>query len=91
MDLKELEHLAELSKLKFSEDELKEFEKDFTSLVELADVVKNANVTGERKLNIIDMAELREDEVKESTPVDVLLQNSPIVKKDSIVVPRIME
>jgi len=39
----------------------------------------------------LDDVSLREDEVKESTPVDVLLQNSPIVKKDSIVVPRIME
>lgn len=91
MDLKEIEHLAELSKLKFSEQELKEFATEFENLVELANTIKNADVAGERRLNIMDMNDLREDEIKPSTAVDVLLMNSPIVKNDSIVVPRIME
>ena len=91
MDIKEIEHLAELSKLKFTDEEIKEFAKDFESLVELADLVKNADITGETHLNIMDMSELREDVVEKSTDVELLLCNSPIVKNDSIVVPRIME
>ena len=91
MEIKEIEHLAELSKLKFTDDELKDFAKDFESLVELADVVKNADITGESHLNIMDMSELREDTIEKSTDVELLLCNSPIVKNDSIVVPRIME
>ena len=91
MEIKEIEHLAELSKLKFSEDELKEFSKDFESLVELADVVKNSTVIGSAQIISLDMESLREDKAKVSTPVETLLQNSPIVKNDSIVVPRIME
>lgn len=91
MDIKDIEHLAELSKLKFTEEELSAFSKDFESLVDLVDLVKNADIDGERCLTTIDMNELREDEAQPSTPVETLLQNSPIVKKDSIVVPRIME
>ena len=91
MELKEIEHLAELSKLKYTEEELKEFLPAFDSLVELADVIKNADISGERVLNSIDYNDLREDVAKQSTPVDELLKNSPIVRRDSIVVPRIME
>ena len=91
MELKQLEHLAELSKLEFSDSELKEFSKEFESLIELANKVKNSKISGERKLNIIDMQQLRDDEIIESTSVDVLLKNSPETNKDSIVVPRIME
>lgn len=91
MELKQLEHLAELSKLEFSDSELKEFSKEFESLIELANKVKNSKTSGERKLNIIDMQQLRDDKIIESTSVDVLLKNSPETNKDSIVVPRIME
>lgn len=91
MDIKDIEHLAELSKLKFTEEELKEFSQEFEHLVEFADIVKNSQTTGTRNINCIDFNELREDKAQPSMPVDILLQNSPIVNKDSIVVPRIME
>jgi len=91
MDIKEIEHLAELSKLKFTQEELVDFSKDFESLVELADVVKNSTIVGNSHINTINMKDLRDDTAHVSTSVDILLKNSPEVKKDSIVVPRIME
>ena len=91
MEIKEIEHLAELSKLEFTDDELQEFATQFESIVKLADVIKDADISGQRVVVAMPMEDLREDEHKASTPVDVLLQNSPIVKDDSIVVPRIME
>lgn len=91
MDINEIKHLAELSKLEFTDEELQEFAKDFESLVELADMVKNATIEGGRFINAIDMDDLREDEPMPSTSVDILLQNAPESKKDSFVVPRIME
>ena len=91
MDIKDVEHLAELSKLKFSESELKDFLESFDSIVELADTIKNADVSGEKQIQIVDMDDLREDKVEPSTPVDVLLKNSPMSGNDSFVVPRIME
>lgn len=91
MDIKQIEHLAELSKLEFSEEELKNFADDFKSLIELADIVKNTDIDGEINYRTVDMNELREDVVKESTPVEILLENAPQAKNDCFVVPRIME
>lgn len=91
MEIKEIEHLAELSKLEFTEQEMIEFAKDFESIVKLANQIKDADISGERAITKMDMADLREDEPQPSTPVDILLQNAPEQNKDSFVVPRIME
>lgn len=91
MNIKDIEHLAELSKLEYTDEEMAEFLPQFESLVKLADVIKDADISGSINYNVMDYSELREDVAKDSTPVDELLQNSPIVRRDSIVVPRIME
>ena len=91
MELKEIKHLAELSKLEFTDEELQSFSREFEKLIELADTIKNADVNGERKLNIIDMNELREDNPKESYSSEIILENAPDKKKSYFVVPRIVE
>ena len=91
MDLKEIQHLAELSKLEFTKDELENFALEFASLVSLADKIKNADVKSKRVLNSIDLKDLREDIIKESLPANIILKNAPVAKKDSFVVPRVVE
>lgn len=91
MEIKDIEHLAELSKLEFTAEELTQFSKDFDSIISLADTIRNYDVSGTRDVLAKDMSELREDVARPSTSVETLLSNSPIVKNDSIVVPRIME
>ena len=91
MDIKQLEHLADLSKLEFSTEELQQFNENFENLINLVEKVRTCDACGERKLNIISMDDLRDDVVIPSTNVETLLKNSPESKKDSVVVPRIME
>ena len=91
MDIEEIKHLEELSKLEFSDEELASFYDEFCSLIELANTVKDADISGSSYVESVDMSQLREDKAKESMPVDLLLQNTPAVKKDCIVVPRILE
>lgn len=91
MELKQIEHLAELSKLEFTEKELAEFSKEFESLVNFADTIKNADITGKTNFDIIDMKDLRSDEIKPSVSAEELLQNAPMQQKGCFVVPRIME
>lgn len=91
MDIEEIKHLAELSKLEFDDQELVNFYDEFCSLIELADTVKNADIHGQSYIEGVKMANLREDEAKESMPVELLLENTPVVKKECIVVPRILE
>lgn len=91
MELNEMKHLAELSKLEFTDAELGELSKDFESLVELADIVKNSQVKGQRKFLSVDMCELREDVAKPSMITSEILQNAPSKSNDCFMVPRIME
>ena len=91
MEIKDVEHLAELSKLTFTENELKDFMKDFESIVALADTIKNVEVDGDVKVHTIDLQELREDEMKESSSVEDLVMNAPESEMGCFVVPRIME
>ena len=91
MEIKEIEHLAELSKLEFTEQEIVDFAKDFESIVKLANKIKDADISGERAITTMPMADLREDEPMPSTATDILLQNAPDKNKDSFIVPRIME
>ena len=44
MEIGKIKYLAELSKLKFSEEELVSFSAEIDSLIELADIVKNADI-----------------------------------------------
>ena len=91
MEIKDVEHLAELSKLTFTEDELKDFMKDFESIVALADTIKNVDIDGEIKVHAINFQELREDEVKASSSAQELVMNAPEADMGCFVVPRIME
>lgn len=91
MEVKDIRHLAELSKLEFTEEELQSFSKEFEQLVEFADIVKNSSESGEICYSTLDMNNLRQDCPKPSMEVEKLLQNTPKVANQSIVVPRIVE
>lgn len=91
MEIKQLENLSELSKLAFDENEANQMMSDLDKLVEMVSVVKDADVDGTFKIKTIDMEDLRDDVVVESVGPEVMLRNAPEAKKNSFVVPRIME
>ena len=91
MELKEIKHLAELSKLEFADEELQSFVGEFEKQIELVDTIKNTEVIGNMKLNILKMEELREDKVKNSFSSEILLENAPDKKRSYFAVPRIVE
>lgn len=91
MEIKQLENLSELSKLAFDESEANQMMSDLDKLVEMVSVVKDADVDGTFKIKTIDMEDLRDDVVVESVGPEVMLRNAPEAKKNSFVVPRIME
>lgn len=79
---KEIENLAKLSKLKFTDEELENFTKEMTDIIAFADTInRNAGVAGE-STEIFDgaeMDELREDEVKPSYPNEEIVSNTDAV------------
>ena len=75
----EVEKLAKLSKLRFTDEELESFTREMTEIIEFADTI-NRNVgdltsepEGER---VMEMEQLRDDEMKPSYPNEDILSNA---------------
>ena len=92
MTIEQIKRLEDLSMLKFSEEELNKFLKDFQELetfieqVNKVDLPKNFEAT-----KVLEFENLRDDEVKPSSDRELILKNAP--RKDSIsfIVPKVVE
>ena len=91
MTKEEIEHLAELSKLEFSEQELVKFEKEFDSILKFVSQVKQANIEDEIIIPKVTLSELRADEVRPSLQRDEVLKNAPRSDGECFIVPQVVE
>lgn len=91
VDEKLTAHLAELSKLEFTDAELAEMTKDMTDIIGLMDKVCgfDSNVKP-YTLDPVDYSELREDTHNDSYPTEEILGNAKNVKSNSFVVPKVV-
>ncbi len=92
MTIDEIKHLAELSKLNFSDAELEKFLKDFDEISVFFKQLDNVddNVEVEKEF-VRNFEQLREDIIAPSQERELILKNAP--KKDSIsfIVPKVVE
>lgn len=87
-----IEHLEFLSKLKFSEEERKKFEKEFDDIVSFVNEITELNLTDDLdKDQPIGLSELRADEPKPSMPREEVLQNAPKQKDGCYATPLVVE
>ncbi len=92
LTIDELRHLADLSALKFSEEELKAFLPDFNNTLDMINQIEGFEVDDEYVFdNIVSISELREDEVKDSMSQEKALLNAPKQRKGCFNVPRVVE
>lgn len=90
-DLKLTAHLAELSKLAFSDDELKNMTEQMHSIIAVMDKVKEINQSVPvYSANAVEYKNLRKDEAKTSFETNKILQNAKKQQKSSFVVPKII-
>lgn len=75
----EVEKLAKLSKLRFSDEELESFTEEMTAIIDFADTI-NRNLgeseTQSESLRVAALEDLREDEVKPSYANEDILSNA---------------
>lgn len=92
MDIKTLDHLSELSKLNFSEDEKTTYISQMNSIIELMDTIKNFDVVYDdtKDGNEINYNEVREDIACNSFETEKLLANTE-PQDNCYVVPKMME
>ncbi len=92
MDLEMIKYLAELGKLKFTDEELKKASEDMTSIIELMDKVKEIDVVYDPYLDNknVFLNDLREDKNAASLETEKLLKNAKN-QQNCFVVPKVVE
>lgn len=90
-DKKLTAHLAELSKLDFTDEELEKMTEDMTAIAALMDKVRGFE-ENEKPYTVEPAAygDLRADEYRNSYPTEDILKNAANVKNDSFVVPKVV-
>lgn len=84
-------HLAELSKIEFSEEELIEMTSDMENIIRLMDKVKDFDSNSEPyALDAVDFNSLRKDFHDDSYNTNDLLSNAKITKNKCFVVPKVI-
>lgn len=91
LEIEDIKHLANLSALEFTSEELENFKDDFNNILGFVDQISNANIEGEIEYSPIDVEELRADEARESYAQEVILENAPKQKMGCFAVPLMME
>lgn len=86
-------HLAELSRLEFSDEEVENFKEEFSKTLSHIQDIERVDVSGIKNDSEVLDAErdLREDEIKQSLSVKQVTKNAPDSLGGSIVVPAVME
>lgn len=84
-------HLANLSKLAFTEEELLKMTDDMSDIIALTDVVNDFNEDAPpHKLNAVDYNDLRNDIFEKSNGADEITRGSKHIKNNSFVVPKVV-
>lgn len=84
-------HLAELSKLNFSSDELDKMTADMTDIIALMDKVCEFDPSvSPYALNAVDFKDLRNDNHNPSSGPEKVTENAKRVKNSSFVVPKVV-
>ncbi|MDY3972397.1 MAG: Asp-tRNA(Asn)/Glu-tRNA(Gln) amidotransferase subunit GatC [Clostridia bacterium] len=84
-------HLAELSKISFTDDELEQMTSDMTNIIAIMDKVCDFDTSKKAyALDAVDYNDLRADEHKDSYPTEKIVANAKNVKNNSFVVPKVV-
>ena len=92
MDLQMVSYLSKLGKLSFTEQELEKVAGEMTSIIEIMDTVKEADIQydAEADNKNVYLNDLREDISQESMPSEKVLQNA-VSSDNCFVVPKVVE
>lgn len=83
-------HIAKLSRLTFSEQEMKKFDKDMSGIIEMVEKLPEMNEISSL-IDVENKMELRTDEAQKLFKRDDLLKNAPQVEAGCVVVPKVIE
>ena len=89
---KDVLHVAKLSKLEFSEEEIDSFVESMDSIVGYVNTLSQIDTSGlEEELTPINLDDLRQDEVKPSLAQQDAILNAPKKRNGGFSVPQVVE
>ncbi len=93
LNRKDVEHVALLSRLELSENELDKFTGQLDAILEYIDVLNQVDTSAvEPMAHVLDIRNvMRADEVQPSLPREAALQNAPDAEDGFFKVPKIVE
>jgi aspartyl-tRNA(Asn)/glutamyl-tRNA(Gln) amidotransferase subunit C len=88
----DVEYIAKLAKLEYSDEEKEKFTGQFNTILEYIDTLNELNTDDVEPLShVIELSNVvREDEVKPSLPVEEALKNAPSKKESFFKVPKVI-
>ncbi len=91
--IEEVKKIAKLAKLEFKEEEIEKFTQQMNDILNYMEQLSEINTDDVEPLyHVIEVGNvLRNDEVKQSFPKEVILKNAPVKEKDFILVPKVIE
>jgi aspartyl-tRNA(Asn)/glutamyl-tRNA(Gln) amidotransferase subunit C len=92
IDIKTVEHLAKLSRLRFNDQELQSFTKNLDEIFEYAKSLQKVDTEGiDPSAHAMPLTNIfKEDVIIENKVIDRLFKNAPEVENHSFKVPRIL-
>lgn len=89
----DVEHIAKLSRLEFSDEELEKYTTDLANIVDFANSLASINVDGVMPTNhILEIKNVfRKDEVRPSYEREEILKNAPTKAGGCVSVPKVVE
>lgn len=89
----DVKHIAKLSKLDLTEEELEKYTNELSSIVDFANELSNISVEGIKPTaHILDIKnEFRKDEVQPSYDREEILKNAPSKDAGCVSVPKVVE
>ena len=89
----DVKHIAKLSKLNLTQEELEKYTNELSSIVDFANELSNINVAGIKPTaHILDIKNVfRKDEVQPSYDREEILKNAPSKDAGCVSVPKVVE
>ena len=86
----DIKHIAKLAKLSIPDDKVDKFQKEMSGIIDMVEQLPDISLDG-ALLDPEDTMELREDEVKPSSPRDEMLANAPRTAAGCLLIPKVVD
>ena len=91
IDLDQIDHLADLSGLNFTEKDWLVMQKEVSGIISMLEQCKDVELTEQSRPKTVSLADLREDRVRSSLKKDTATGQAVETRNDYIAIPKVVD